>query len=261
MKLEHPDRLMNRSSLSLAALECHDAFAQRHIGPDAADQHAMLEALGFASRAAFIDAVIPEAIRRKETLPLGAFTQPKSEAEALASLRKLADQNLVFRNYIGQGYYGTHTPAVILRNVLENPAWYTAYTPYQPEISQGRLEALLNFQTMVADLTGMEIANASLLDEGTAAAEAMGMMARLAPQRPSAVFIDWDCHPQTIAVVATRAEPLGIDVVVGDPERDLDPAAVFGALLQYPGSSGRVRDDAGIVERCHAAGALVTVAT
>ena len=146
MKLEHPDRLMNRSSLSLAALECHDAFAERHIGPDDADQRAMLDALGFASRAAFIDAVIPESIRRKETLPLGAFTQPKSEAEALASLRRLADENLVFRTYIGQGYYGTHTPAVILRNVLENPAWYTAYTPYQPEISQGRLEALLNFQ-------------------------------------------------------------------------------------------------------------------
>src|ERR1700693_5415759 len=189
MKLEHPDRLMNRSSLSLAALECHNAFAQRHIGPDAADQHALLEALVCAPRAAFIDAVIPEAIRRHETLPLGAFTQPKSEAEALASLRKLADQNLVFRNYIGQGYYGTHTPAVILRNVLENPAWYTAYTPYQPEISQGRLEALLNFQQMVVDLTGLAIANASMLDEATSAAEAMTLALRAARSAGTRVFV------------------------------------------------------------------------
>ena len=154
MKLEHPDRLMNRTPLSLAALEVHDAFAERHIGPDSADQQAMLEALGFASRAALIDAVIPKTIRRSETLPLGPFAQPKSEAEALAALRELADKNQVFRSYIGQGYYNAHTPTVILRNVLENPAWYTAYTPYQPEISQGRLEALLNFQQMVIDLTG-----------------------------------------------------------------------------------------------------------
>src|ERR1700730_13889344 len=194
MKLEHPDRMINRSSLALAALECHNAFAQRHIGPDAADQHAMLEALGFASRAAFIDAVIPEAIRRHETLPLGAFTQPKSEAEALASLRKLADQNLVFRNYIGQGYYGTHTPAVILRNVLENPAWYTAYTPYQPEISQGRLEALFNCQTMISDLTGLAVANASLLDEATAAAEAMALAERAAQAKTKSFFVDAEVH-------------------------------------------------------------------
>ncbi|MGN6650017.1 MAG: glycine dehydrogenase (aminomethyl-transferring), partial [Trinickia sp.] len=173
MKLEHPDRLMNRTPLSLAALEVHDAFAERHIGPDSADQQAMLEALGFASRAALIDAVIPKTIRRTEPLPLGPFAQPKSEAEALAALRELADKNQVFRSYIGQGYYNAHTPTVILRNVLENPAWYTAYTPYQPEISQGRLEALLNFQQMVVDLTGLAISNASLLDEATAAAEAM----------------------------------------------------------------------------------------
>lgn len=139
MKLEHPDRLMNRTPLSLAALETHDAFAERHIGPDAASQQAMLDTLGFASRGDLIDAVIPASIRREETLPLGPFAQPKSEAEALAALRELADKNQVFRSHIGQGYYDTHTPAVILRNVLENPAWYTAYTPYQPEISQGRL--------------------------------------------------------------------------------------------------------------------------
>jgi glycine dehydrogenase len=248
---------------SLRDLEDPAGFVSRHIGPGRDDQLAMLQVLGYASLEALVDAAVPDSIR--DLAPavgsgsLGA--EPVGEAETLARLRSLAAANEVFTSLIGLGYTGTFTPPVIGRNVLENPAWYTAYTPYQPEISQGRLEALLNFQTMVADLTAMEIANASLLDEGTAAAEAIAMMARLVPQRPSAVFVDADCHPQTIAVVATRAEPLGIDVVIGDPERDLDPAAVFGALLQYPGSSGRVRDDAGIVERCHAAGALVTVAT
>jgi glycine dehydrogenase len=259
MKLEHPDRLMNRSSLSLAALECHDAFAQRHIGPDAADQHAMLEALGFASRAAFIDAVIPEAIRRKETLPLGAFTQPKSEAEALASLRKLADQNLVFRNYIGQGYYGTHTPAVILRNVLENPAWYTAYTPYQPEISQGRLEALLNFQQMIIDLTGLAISNASLLDEATAAAEAMTLLQRAGKPKSNLFYVADDVLPQTIEVVRTRAKPAGIEVKVG-PAADAATANAFGVLLQYPGASGDVHDYRALTEAVHAAGGFVIAA-
>ena len=259
MKLEHPDRLMNRSSLSLAALECHDAFAQRHIGPDAADQHAMLEALGFASRAAFIDAVIPESIRRKETLPLGAFTQPKSEAEALASLRKLANQNLVFRNYIGQGYYGTHTPAVILRNVLENPAWYTAYTPYQPEISQGRLEALLNFQQMIIDLTGLSISNASLLDEATAAAEAMTLLQRAGKPKSNLFYIADDVLPQTIEVVQTRAKPAGIEVKVG-PAADAATANAFGVLLQYPGANGDVHDYRALTEAVHAAGGFVIAA-
>jgi len=259
MKLEHPDRLMNRSSLSLAALECHDAFAQRHIGPDAADQHAMLDALGFASRAAFIDAVIPEAIRRKETLPLGAFTQPKSEAEALASLRKLADQNLVFRNYIGQGYYGTHTPAVILRNVLENPAWYTAYTPYQPEISQGRLEALLNFQQMIIDLTGLAISNASLLDEATAAAEAMTLLQRAGKPKSNLFYIADDVLPQTIEVVRTRAKPAGIEVEVG-PAADAATANAFGVLLQYPGANGDVHDYRALTQAVHAAGGFVIAA-
>ncbi len=259
MKLEHPDRLMNRSSLSLAALECHNAFAQRHIGPDAADQHAMLEALGFASRVAFIDAVIPESIRRHETLPLGAFTQPKSEAEALASLRKLADQNLVFRNYIGQGYYGTHTPAVILRNVLENPAWYTAYTPYQPEISQGRLEALLNFQQMVVDLTGLAISNASLLDEATAAAEAMTLLQRAGKPKSNLFYIADDVLPQTIEVVQTRAKPAGIEVKVG-PAADAATANAFGVLLQYPGANGDVQDYRALAEAVHAAGGHIVVA-
>ncbi|WP_250537558.1 MULTISPECIES: aminomethyl-transferring glycine dehydrogenase [unclassified Caballeronia] len=259
MKLEHPDRLMNRTSLSLAALECHDAFAERHIGPDEADQRAMLEALGFASRAAFIDAVIPESIRRKETLPLGAFTQPKSEAEALASLRRLADENLVFRTYIGQGYYGTHTPAVILRNVLENPAWYTAYTPYQPEISQGRLEALLNFQQMVMDLTGLAMANASLLDEATAAAEAMTLLQRVGKPKSNVFYVADDVLPQTIEVVKTRAKPAGIEVKVG-PAADAASANAFGVLLQYPGANGDVRDYRALAEAIHAAGGHVVAA-
>jgi glycine dehydrogenase len=259
MKLEHPDGLMNRSALSLAALECHDAFAQRHIGPDAADQHAMLEALGFASRAAFIDAVIPDSIRRHETLPLGAFTQPKSESEALASLRKLADQNLVFRTYIGQGYYGTHTPAVILRNVLENPAWYTAYTPYQPEISQGRLEALLNFQQMVIDLTGLSMSNASLLDEATAAAEAMTLLQRVGKPKSNLFYIADDVLPQTIEVIQTRAKPAGIEVKVG-PAADAATADAFGVLLQYPGANGDVRDYRALTEAVHAADGHVVVA-
>ncbi|GJH07868.1 aminomethyl-transferring glycine dehydrogenase [Caballeronia novacaledonica] len=259
MKLEHPDRLMNRTSLSLAALECHDAFAERHIGPDDADQRAMLDALGFASRAAFIDAVIPESIRRKETLPLGAFTQPKSEAEALASLRKLADENLVFRTWIGQGYYGTHTPAVILRNVLENPAWYTAYTPYQPEISQGRLEALLNFQQMVMDLTGLAMANASLLDEATAAAEAMTLLQRVGKPKSNVFYVADDVLPQTIEVVQTRARPAGIEVKVG-PAADAASANAFGVLLQYPGANGDVRDYRALAEAIHAAGGHVVAA-
>jgi glycine dehydrogenase len=259
MKLENPDRLMNRSEVSLAALECHDAFAQRHIGPDAADQHAMLEVLGFASRAAFIDAVIPESIRRHETLPLGAFTQPKSEAEALASLRKLADQNQVFRTYIGQGYYGTHTPAVILRNVLENPAWYTAYTPYQPEISQGRLEALLNFQQMVIDLTGLAMSNASLLDEATAAAEAMTLLQRVGKPKSNLFYIADDVLPQTIEVVQTRAKPAGIEVKVG-PAADAATANAFGVLLQYPGANGDVRDYRALADAVHAAGGYVIAA-
>ncbi|SAL29914.1 aminomethyl-transferring glycine dehydrogenase [Caballeronia humi] len=259
MKLEHPDRLMNRSSLSLAALECHDAFAERHIGPDSADQRAMLDALGFATRAAFIDAVIPESIRRHETLPLGAFTQPKSEAEALASLRKLADQNLVFRTYIGQGYYGTHTPAVILRNVLENPAWYTAYTPYQPEISQGRLEALLNFQQMIIDLTGLAISNASLLDEATAAAEAMTLLQRVGKPKSNVFYVADDVLPQTIEVVRTRAKPVGVEVKVG-PAADAATSNAFGVLLQYPGANGDVRDYRALTDAIHAAGGHVVVA-
>ncbi|KVM85854.1 glycine dehydrogenase (aminomethyl-transferring) [Burkholderia stagnalis] len=259
MKLEHPDRLMNRTPLSLAALETHDAFAERHIGPDAASQQAMLDTLGFASRAALIDAVIPASIRRAETLPLGPFVQPKSEAEALAALRELAGKNQVFRSYIGQGYYDTHTPAVILRNVLENPAWYTAYTPYQPEISQGRLEALLNFQQMVADLTGLAISNASLLDEATAAAEAMTLLQRTGKPKSNLFYVADDVLPQTLEVVRTRALPVGIEVVTG-PAADAAQSNAFGVLLQYPGVNGDVRDYRALTEAIHAAGGHVVVA-
>ncbi|WP_028213214.1 aminomethyl-transferring glycine dehydrogenase [Paraburkholderia mimosarum] len=258
MKLEHPDRLMN-SPLSLAALEAHDAFAARHIGPDTADQQAMLDALGFASRAALIDAVIPAKIRRNQTLPLGPFSQPRSEAEALAALRALADKNQVFRSYIGQGYYDTHTPAVILRNVLENPAWYTAYTPYQPEISQGRLEALLNFQQMITDLTGLAISNASLLDEATAAAEAMTLVQRVGKSKSNVFFVADDVLAQTIEVVKTRAKPIGIEVKVG-PAAEAPSAGAFGVLLQYPGVNGDVRDYRALAQAVHAAGGSVIAA-
>lgn len=259
MKLEHPDHLMNRTPLSLAALETHDAFAERHIGPDAASQQAMLDTLGFASRAALIDAVIPAAIRRTETLPLGAFTQPKSEAEALAALRELAGRNQVFRSFIGQGYYNAHTPAVILRNVLENPAWYTAYTPYQPEISQGRLEALLNFQQMVTDLTGLAIANASLLDEATAAAEAMTLLQRNGKPKSNVFFVADDVLPQTLEVIRTRAEPIGIEIATG-PASQAAHANAFGVLLQYPGVNGDVHDYRALADAVHAAGGHVVVA-
>lgn len=262
MKLEHPDRLMN-SPLSLAALEAHDAFAARHIGPDTADQQAMLDALGFASRAALIDAVIPAKIRRTETLPLGPFSQPRSEAEALAALRVLADKNQVFRSYIGQGYYDTHTPAVILRNVLENPAWYTAYTPYQPEISQGRLEALLNFQQMITDLTGLAISNASLLDEATAAAEAMTLVQRVGKSKSNVFFVADDVLAQTIEVVKTRAKPIGIEVKVGPAAEAAEFAkttGAFGVLLQYPGVNGDVRDYRALAQAVHAAGGAVIAA-
>lgn len=259
MKLEHPDRLMNRTPLSLAALETHDAFAERHIGPDAASQQAMLDTLGFASRGDLIDAVIPASIRREETLPLGPFAQPKSEAEALAALRELADKNQVFRSHIGQGYYDTHTPAVILRNVLENPAWYTAYTPYQPEISQGRLEALLNFQHMIADLTGLAISNASLLDEATAAAEAMTLLQRVGKPQSNVFYVADDVLPQTLEVIRTRAKPIGIEVKTG-PAADAAQSGAFGVLLQYPGVNGDVRDYRALTDAIHAAGGHVVVA-
>ncbi|KZE32809.1 aminomethyl-transferring glycine dehydrogenase [Crenobacter luteus] len=240
-----------------SSLTERELFQRRHIGPDAAEQAAMLAELGVDSLDALIDEVVPASIRLGQALNL---PEGCTEAEALARLAKIAARNKVFKSFIGMGYYDTHTPPVILRNVFENPAWYTAYTPYQPEISQGRLEALLNFQTMVADLTGMEIANASMLDEATAAAEAMTFCQRLAKSKSSVFFVARDCHPQTIEVVKTRAEPLGIEVVVGDPRRDLAGFECFGVLLQYPGTHGDLIDYRAVTEAAHAQGALVVVA-
>ncbi|TLP63334.1 MULTISPECIES: aminomethyl-transferring glycine dehydrogenase [Pseudomonas] len=233
-------------------------FIARHIGPRAVDEEAMLTTLGFDSLEAMSAAVIPDSI--KGTSVLGS-QDGQSEADALAALKAIASKNQLFKNYIGQGYYNTHTPAPILRNLLENPAWYTAYTPYQPEISQGRLEALLNFQTLISDLTGLPIANASLLDEATAAAEAMTFCKRLSKNKAShAFFASIHCHPQTLDVLRTRAEPLGIEVVVGDERELSDVSAFFGALLQYPASNGDVFDYREVVQRLHAANALVAVA-
>ncbi|HEX5339758.1 MAG TPA: aminomethyl-transferring glycine dehydrogenase [Gammaproteobacteria bacterium] len=248
-----------QSRSSLEALERHDAFSARHIGPDQAEQQQMLQTLGFATRAALMDAVVPGNIRRRDGLPLARFTQPKSEHEALAELRALANKNQVFRSFIGQGYYGTLTPGVILRNVLENPAWYTAYTPYQPEISQGRLEALLNFQQMVTDLTGLDIANASMLDEATAAAEAMTLVKRMSKSASNLFFIAADVLPQTIEVVQTRARPLGITVQIGKAE-DALKTDCFGILLQYPGANGELHDYRALCEQLHAKGASVIAA-
>jgi glycine dehydrogenase len=233
-------------------------FVARHLGPDEAEQAAMLETLGLGSLEELVERTVPSTIRDDAPLDVPAAA---SEPEALAELAALAARNRTLTSLIGMGYSDTITPPVILRNVVESPAWYTAYTPYQPEISQGRLEALLNFQTMVSDLTGMELANSSLLDEATAAAEAMTLCHRVNPGRGDTFFVDADCHPQTVAVVLTRAEPLGLDVVVGDPERDVPADGVFGALLQYPGSSGVVRDRRALIGTLHERGALVAVAT
>ncbi|MBK8283381.1 MAG: aminomethyl-transferring glycine dehydrogenase [Ahniella sp.] len=232
-------------------------FAARHIGPAPHEVRAMLNVIGVDSLDQLIDETVPESIRLHQMMRIG---RPLSETEALVRMRELANRNQVFTSLIGQGYYGTHMPLVIQRNILENPAWYTAYTPYQPEISQGRLEALLNFQTMICELTGLDVANASLLDEGTAAAEAMAVAERVSKSKSKAFFVDAECHPQTIAVVRTRAEPLGWDVVVGNPHQDLDPARVFGVLLQYPGTQGGIRDDRELITRIKAAGALAIMA-
>ncbi|MET8359158.1 aminomethyl-transferring glycine dehydrogenase [Micromonospora sp. NPDC005171] len=234
-----------------------EQFATRHIGPGPDDERRMLKVVGHDSIDELMDAAIPEVIRWHGTLDL---PDPATEAETIAELRALAARNTVAVSMIGLGYHGTHTPAVIRRNVLEDPAWYTAYTPYQPEISQGRLEALLNFQTMVTDLTGLTTANASMLDEGTAAAEAMTLARRASKSKSGVYVVDADALPQTIAVITSRAEPLGIDVRVLDVQRDELPAEFFGLHLQYPGASGAVRDDAALVEAAHAVGALVTVA-
>ncbi|MGH7536206.1 MAG: glycine dehydrogenase, partial [Gemmatimonadales bacterium] len=234
-------------------------FAYRHIGPRREDVEEMLHSLGYDTLDRFIDAVVPEEIRLRRPL---ALPPGRSEREVLQALRGLAGMNRVFRSYIGMGYSGCFTPQVVQRNVLENPGWYTAYTPYQAEISQGRLEALLNFQTVVSDLTGLEVANASLLDEATAAAEAMNLtLAVRQPKHQPVYLVDEYCHPQTIAVVTTRAEARGVSVVVGEPETFTFGADAIGALVQYPATDGAVRDFRSLCERARAAGALVTAAT
>jgi len=211
------------------ATEPATTFVRRHIGPSPRDVAAMLESVGARSLGELMAQTLPSPIRQKAPLDLGT---PLSETEALAHMKQLASQNQVFTSLIGQGYCGTILPAVIQRNILENPAWYTAYTPYQPEISQGRLEALFNFQTMICDLCGLDVANASLLDEATAAAEAMALAERAASAKTRSFFVDAEVHPQTLAVLRTRAEPPGWNLIVGDPLADLDRADVFGALLQ-----------------------------
>jgi glycine dehydrogenase len=232
-------------------------FVRRHVGPSPRDVTAMLEVVGAKSLGELMGQTLPGSIRQKTPLDLPPAL---SETEALAHMSRLASQNQVFTSLIGQGYSGTILPAVIQRNVLENPAWYTAYTPYQPEISQGRLEALFNFQTMICDLTGLDVANASLLDEATAAAEAMALAERAAQIKTKSFFVDAEVHPQTLAVLRTRAEPLGWELIVGDPLTDLDRADVFGGVLQYPASSGAVRDLRPAVAALHAKGAMAIVA-
>ncbi|PCJ90590.1 MAG: glycine dehydrogenase (aminomethyl-transferring) [Porticoccaceae bacterium] len=241
---------------SLAELTNNNEFIRRHIGPSEADQQAMLSSMGYEDMASFIGAVVPDNIRSTQSLDLG---RPYTEQAALAELSAIAGQNQVLKTFIGQGYYNCITPNVILRNVLENPAWYTAYTPYQPEISQGRLEALLNFQTMITDLTGMDLASASLLDEATAAAEAMTLCQRMSKSKGKVFFVDQHCLPQTIEVLQTRAEPMGFEIVVGDPaivgEHDC-----FGVLLQYPGVDGAIRDFSDVIDTAHQQKALVVMA-
>jgi glycine dehydrogenase len=226
----------------------YDFANRRHIGPSPAEMSDMLEVVQAASLDQLIDQTVPASIR--QTTPL-AFGKPKSERELLHHMRKTAAKNQVLTSLIGQGYHGTVTPPVIQRNILENPAWYTAYTPYQPEISQGRLEALLNYQTMISDLTGLDIANASLLDEATACAEAMTMAKRVAKSKAPAFFVDAACHPQNIAVMQTRAQPLGIEIIIGDPS-EMDASAVYGAIFQYPGTHGHIRDFSLQMDALHA---------
>jgi glycine dehydrogenase len=232
-------------------------FKQRHIGPNADDIQQMLDVLGVSSLDDLINQTVPQSIRLPRALNL---PEALSEYAALAKLKEIALKNQIFRSFIGMGYYDTITPAVIQRNILENPGWYTAYTPYQPEIAQGRLEALLNFQTMIIDLTGLEIANASLLDEATAAAEAMSMSYGICKNKANAFFVSQNCHPQTIYVLQTRAKPLGIKIIISDHESFDFSEPIFGAILQYPASDGTIYDYRAFVEKAHAVGALVTVA-
>lgn len=252
---------MTANRIPLSQLERGTPFEQRHIGPDAEARAKMLAQVGYGSLDELTAAAVPDVIKSAEALGL---PEARTEAEVLAELRSLADRNQVLAPMIGLGYHGTFTPPVILRNVMENPAWYTAYTPYQPEISQGRLEALLNFQTMVADLTGLPTSGASLLDEGTAAAEAMSLSRRVGKVKNGVFLVDADALPQTVAVIRTRAEPTGVEVVVADLSdgipAEVAERGVFGVLIQYPGASGAVRDLKPLVDAAHELGAVVTVA-
>ncbi|PYG96953.1 glycine dehydrogenase (aminomethyl-transferring), partial [Arthrobacter stackebrandtii] len=243
-------------SPSLHQLQELNPFLHRHLGPDGAEQQAMLNVLVVASRSELIEQTVPPGIRLNRPLDLPAALD---EQAALAKLAGYAAQNQVWTSLIGMGYHGTITPTVILRNVLENPGWYTAYTPYQPEIAQGRLEALLNFQQMVIDLTGLALANASLLDEATAAAEAMALAKRMARNKSNAFFADEHCHPQTLSVLKTRAEGFGFELIV-DAVDNLGNHAVFGALLQYPDTHGEVRDLRPLIDQLHSQQALACVA-
>jgi glycine dehydrogenase len=249
--------MLMQSARPLGELEDPEEFIPRHIGIEEADEQHMLSVIGEASRRALIDSIVPRSIARASPMKLPA---PVTEAAALKELRGIAQRNQVFRNFLGQGYSGTHTPGVILRNILENPAWYTAYTPYQAEISQGRMEALVNFQTMVCDLTGMPIANASMLDEATAAAEAMTLAKRSVKSKSNIFIVAGDCHPQTIEVVRTRAKPLGIDVRVGFAPKLMEENDYFAVLAQYPSTSGMIHDMRPHVEQAHAKNASFIVA-
>src|SRR5206468_633551 len=233
-----------------------DSFARRHIGPNEEEVRAMVRDVGFDSLGALIEATVPKDIRLERELNL---PDAKSEGEALAELRAIAQKNKIARSFIGTGYYDCITPPVIQRNILENPGWYTAYTPYQAEIAQGRLEALLNFQQMIIDLTALDIANASMLDEATAAAEAMALCHAVVANRKRFIVAD-NCHPQTIAVVQTRAKPLGIEIKIGDYSRFKFNETVFGALVQYPTTDGAIYDYSEFIKQAHNAGALVVVA-
>jgi glycine dehydrogenase len=241
----------------LSELENPGEFAARHIGIDPADEQPMLSAIGAASRHALVDAIVPRSIARAQPMALPAAV---GEAQALAELRAIAARNQLRKSFIGQGYHGTHTPAVILRNVIENPAWYTAYTPYQAEISQGRLEALVNFQTMVCDLTGMAIAGSSMLDEATAAAEAMTLARRSVKARSDTIIVAGDCHPQTIEVVCTRAAPLGLRVLVGEAPALMSENEFFAVIAQYPSTTGQIHDLKPLVDAAHAKQAAFIVA-
>src|SRR5881296_3389013 len=230
-----------------------NSFARRHIGPNEDEVRAMLREVGFEGFDTLVEAAVPKNIRLDRELNL---PEPKSEMEALAELRAISGKNKIARSFIGCGYSDCVTPPVIQRNVLENPGWYTAYTPYQAELAQGRLEALLNFQTMITDLTGLEIANASLLDEATAAAEAMTLCHAVVPNRKTFLIAD-NCHPQTIEVIRTRAKPLGIDIKIDNYTRFKFDESVFGALMQYPATDGAIYDYAEFARHAHDAGALV----